>query len=305
MPAKEPPVFSGNSFDYPAFITAFDSIISENVPSNKDRLYFLNKYTDGKANEVVKEFLAVNSDNAYTEARRILGQRFGNPIHVAEAYKSRLRNWPQIRDGDSTGLQAFSDFLLRCQEAVKIVGSISELDSNQNLIQVSAKLPSYSGVKWCRHAYETRTKSGSKAVTFSEFIRFVKSESEFANDPVFSPDALKRERRGHTDNTTGGSRSRGRNKESKIDSFATGTSQERPSSHLGLQRPVSKCPFCEKNHALEGCHEFKKKKVEERVEFIKIKGLCFGCLTSGHLSTTHLRGVRQVASHPPACHEAR
>ena len=171
LPTKEPPVFSGNAFDYPAFITAFDSIISENVPSNKDRLFFLNKYTDGKANEVVKGFLAVNSEHAYTEARKLLDQRFGNPIHVAEAYKSRLRNWPQIRDGDSAGLQAFSDFLLRCQEAVKIVGSISELDSNQNLIQVSTKLPSYSGVKWCRHAYETRTKSATNTITFSDLVR--------------------------------------------------------------------------------------------------------------------------------------
>lgn len=284
LPTKEPPVFSGNAFDYPAFITAFDSIISENVPSNKDRLFFLNKYTDGKANEVVKGFLAVNSEHAYTEARKLLDQRFGNPIHVAEAYKSRLRNWPQIRDGDSAGLQAFSDFLLRCQEAVKIVGSISELDSNQNLIQVSTKLPSYSGVKWCRHAYETRTKSASNTVTFSDFVRFVKGESELANDPVFSPDALKRERKGHPDYNTRDNRSRWRNKESRIDSFAIGIFQEEPSSQLCPQRTVTKCPFCEKNHALGSCQEFKKKKVEDRVEFIKIKGLCFGCLKPGHLS---------------------
>ncbi len=286
LPAKEPPVFTGNAFDYPAFITAFDSIISENVTSNKDRLYFLNKYTDGKANEVVKGFLAVNSEHAYTEVRKLLDERFGNPIHVAEAYKSRLRNWPQIRDGDSAGLQAFSDFLLRCQEAVKIVGSISELDSNQNLIQLSAKLPSYSGVKWCRHAHENRTKSGPKAVTFSEFVRYVKSESELANDPVFSPDALKRERRGRMDNTTRETRFKGRNREFKADSFAIGTSQEQYSSHLRSQRPVSKCPLCEKNHALESCQELKGKKVEERVEFIKKKGLCFGCLKAGHLSVS-------------------
>ena len=62
LPVKEPPTFSGNVFDYPAFITAFDSIICDNVLTNKDRLYFLNKYTIGQANEVVKGFLAVNSD---------------------------------------------------------------------------------------------------------------------------------------------------------------------------------------------------------------------------------------------------
>ena len=270
LPAKEPPAFSGNAFDYPAFTTAFDSIISGNVQSNRDRLYFLDKYTVGKANENVKGFLAVNSEEAYTEARKLLDQRFGNLVHVAEAYKSRLRNWPQNKDGDSAGLQAFSDFLFRCQEAVKISGSKGELDSSQMIIQVSAKLPSYSGVKWCRHAYEARTKSGS-SMSFSELVQFVKGESDLANDPVFSPDALRRERRSHE--TTKEYKGKTRN---KADSFATSTGQE--------QYQATKCPLCEKTHALDKCHEFKKKKLEDRREFIESKGLCFGCLKSGHLS---------------------
>ena len=87
---------------------------------------------------------------------------------MAEAYKSRLFNWPQIKDGDSAGLQAPSDFLFRCHEAVRIVGS--------------------SG------AYDTRKKSGSN-VSFAEFVQFVKEESDLANDPVLSPDVLKRERK--------------------------------------------------------------------------------------------------------------
>ena len=151
LPVKEPPVFSGDPFDYPAFTTAFDSIISANVPSNKDRLYFLEKYTKGKANDIVKGFLCLSSESAYDEARKLLNQWFGNPVHVAEAYKTRMRNWPQINDGDSGGLQDFSDFLVRCQEAVKTVGSLAELNSTQTLRQISAKLPPYSAVKWCNN----------------------------------------------------------------------------------------------------------------------------------------------------------
>lgn len=72
LPAKEPPIFTGDAFDYPAFTSAFDSIISNNVQFNRDRLYFLEKYRRGKANEAVKGFLAVNSENACNEARKIL-----------------------------------------------------------------------------------------------------------------------------------------------------------------------------------------------------------------------------------------
>lgn len=64
LPVKEPPLFARDYFEYPAFVTTFDSIICSNVPSNKDRLYFLDKYTRGKANNVVKGFLAMSSDSA-------------------------------------------------------------------------------------------------------------------------------------------------------------------------------------------------------------------------------------------------
>ena len=82
------------------------------------------------------------------------------------------------------------------------------MDSNGNLVHVSAKLPSYSGIKWCRHAYETRTKSRT-SVSFSEFVRFVKEESDLANDPVFSPDALRREKEGITSRLVRGKISQG------------------------------------------------------------------------------------------------
>ena len=140
------------------------------------------------------------------------------------------------------------------------------------LIQVSAKLLSYSGVEWCRHAHEVRTKSCSN-VSFSEFVQFVKGESDLANYPVFSPDALKRERKSHE--TTKGYKGKTR---SEADSFATGTARE--------QAQTTKCPLCEKTHTLDSCQEFKQKNLGDRKEFIKSKGLCFGCLKSGHLSVT-------------------
>ena len=56
-------------------------------------------------------------------------QRFGNPVLVAENYKTKLQNWRTLIDGDNKGLQEFSDFLIRCEEAMKSMKSMSELDS--------------------------------------------------------------------------------------------------------------------------------------------------------------------------------
>ena len=41
--------------------------------------------------------------------------------------------------------------------------------------------------------------------------------------------------------------------------------------------------MCDEPHNLEDCNEFLKGPVEERVRFVKSKGLCFACLKKGHM----------------------
>ena len=145
LPSQEPPVFKGSYFDYPTFIAAFDAMIEKKVDSEKDKLYFLSKYTSGKAHEVVKGFLTWDSYKGYEEARKLLAQRFGNPFRVAEAYKAKLLNWQQIVEGDSSSLQDFSDFLVRCEGAMKSMKYMEELNSTRLLQEISTKLPLKSG----------------------------------------------------------------------------------------------------------------------------------------------------------------
>ena len=42
--------------------------------------------------------------------------------------------------------------------------------------------------------------------------------------------------------------------------------------------------FCNKNHPMEVCETFQNKQNNEKVEFLKSKGMCFGCLQYGHMS---------------------
>ncbi|XP_078347357.1 uncharacterized protein LOC144632559 [Oculina patagonica] len=289
LPVKEPPVFSGDYFEYPAFVAAFESIICSNVPSNKDRLYFLDKYTRGKANQVVKGFLAMTSDSAYEKARKMLDDRFGNPVHVAEAYKSRLRNWPKVMDGDSSGIQDFADFLVRCEEAMKKMQSTGDLDSTETLRLVSSKLPSYSGVKWCRHAHDIQKKT-KKIVTFSAFVKFVGEEADVANDPVFSPNALKADRKKPDNQIRSGWKNRQKKRDDSKQSantFATSTTPP-PNSFVPpspANQEAQACPLCDGRHALAKCNKFLKSSVDERSDIIRSKGLCYGCFKTGHLSS--------------------
>ena len=315
LPVKQPPIFSGDPFEYPAFITAFDSIVSANVPSDRDRLFFLDKYTKDKANEVVKGFLAMSSDSAYKEARKLLDHRFGNPVHVAQACKSSLGKWPQISDGNSSGLLEFSDFLVRCEEAMKTMNSMGDLDSTQTLLQISAKLPSYSGVKWCRHAHEAQTKT--KTITFSDFVRFVKEEAELANNRIFSPDALKKERNKTAIANQPRFGRKIRPKSKGIDG-ASGTSLATRGlpieSKIASEKSYQPCPLCEDQYSVVKCSSFLKKSVDQRSDVIHEKGLCYSCFKRGHMSAgclgrftceecgrchhTLLHGVKPKSSNP-------
>lgn len=44
------------------------------------------------------------------------------------------------------------------------------------------------------------------------------------------------------------------------------------------------CMFCNRNHPMHLCETFQNKPNNDKVEFFKDKGLCFGCLQKGHIS---------------------
>ena len=123
-----------------------------------------------------------------------MDQRFGNPVIVAEEYKAKVQGWKQINDGEGKALQELSDFLIHCEEAMKSTQGMCELDSTKVLQSIVAKIPSYIGVKWCGLPHELHIKE-EKLVQFKDLVHFVREEADSANDPIVSPDMLKREKR--------------------------------------------------------------------------------------------------------------
>ena len=142
---------------------------------------------------------------------------------VAKSFKSSPRNWCQVSDDGSKELQDFSDFLIRCQGAMKAMKSTTELDSSQVLLSLSAKVPSYSGVKWCRFNHEEKMKQECP-IRFKDFVQFVKLEAELADDPIFFPDAVKKGRK----KGSGEQRDRSASKSARI----TAATRVSPSFHL-------------------------------------------------------------------------
>lgn len=166
--------------------------------------------------------------------------------------------------------------------------SMLELDSTQILQSISAKLPSYSGVNWCRSAHETQVQE-KRLVSFKDIVKFVKQEAEVANELIFSPHVLKRERKrnGPIRDNTRGTRSRyqgGINPSQSLVTSATpvGHSEQTPTATTSGRE--QSCPVCNGKYTIVKCSNFTKATADKRLGLIIEKHLCFRCFRAGHVS---------------------
>jgi hypothetical protein len=220
-------------------------------------------------------FITSSSESSYTKAKQLLAERYGDPHRVSDAYKVKLKKWPKVKDGDSVGYQEYSDFLCRCAEIMKEIIYMDDLNSSETLKLISGKLPTYSGVRWCRYAFDIK-KNKYRPVVFEDIVKFVKEEAELVTDPVFSPDAMKADRKRELEKEVGKKlKTRG------VNNFDTLASQN---SSVKDNKPVADCVKCLKSHHLNNCEDFRRLTLKEREQFVKKSGLCFGCLRVGHLA---------------------
>ena len=83
----------------------------------------------------------MNTEQAYTRAKRILSSRFGDALLVSHAYRKKIDEWPKISANDGTSLRRFSDFLEHCCTAmgqIKYLNVLDDLEENQKILK---KLP--------------------------------------------------------------------------------------------------------------------------------------------------------------------
>lgn len=299
LPLPEPETFRGDLLHYPTWQKSFDTIIEKRTDNSSQRLYYLGKYITGEAKEAIRGLLSLDSAEAYTEARKILAERYGNPFLVTDAYRKRINEWPKIPPNDGLSLRKFSDFLLHCQTATKEIKYLKVLDDPDENQKMLRKLPRYLVDRWGREVDRWLTKepeeltgggsinqmrkSDSSYPPFSAFCKFLKRESRIACNPVIS-NKLTREEDVKGDQEAA-NKSNHRFQRRKC--FATDSSEIKHDSQRGIKEERMKkkefCHFCKNAHSLEACKEFMKISLQERRQFIHARGLCHGCLAWGHI----------------------
>lgn len=94
------------------------------------------------------------------------------------------------------------------------------------------------------------------------------------------------------------------------DSYARPNRPNKPvhKTVMRTQLPPGKCFFCQADHAIYACSQFKQKAVRQRRDWVKTKELCFNCLSPNHRSgdcPSQHRCRECSAKHHTLLHEPR
>lgn len=288
LPPMDIPVFSGDPLDFTFFIRAFEHGVESKTTNNKDRLYFLEQFTKGQPKVLVRSCQHMPSERGYKEAKRLLYQHFGNEYTIATAYTEKALNWPALRPEDNKALNEFALFLTGCCNTIDSVEYVEEMDSPSNMRAIVSKLPFKLREKWRAVACELQERTGLRA-RFCDLVSFVDKQAKIVSHPLFG---------NIQDNTMAKdnlkfktNRSSNLQVKERKTTFATSvTPVPEPKKQRTMEKDLAKashetlCLCCNKNHGLDVCSILKHKPHNEKLDFLKSKGLCYGCLLPGHMS---------------------
>lgn len=309
LPSLTIPVFKGDPLEYQFFISAFEHGIEKRTDNSKDRLHFLEQFTTGQPQELVRSCQYMPPDRGYAEAKRLLKKHFGDDYTIATAYLDKAISWPSIKVEDAESLKCFSLFLNSCFNAMNSVDYLEELDHPANMKAIVSKLPYKLKEKWRFKACELQDQSGRRA-KFADLVCFVDKQAQVLSHPVFGSlkDITPTVRGSSPVQQLPRSSMMKRSKSGLVTSVSPVTRP--PPGGSVLPAPSTKdyeklCLFCNGHHKLDSCSQLNRKAHKEKLEFLKRKGVCFGCLEAWHMSKgCSQRLVCQVCSlkHPTTLH---
>ena len=181
LPQPSLQVFSGDPIDYCDFVRAFEHIVERKTLSSSARLYYLVQYTSGAVQELMRSCLSMREEEGYTEARRLLQERYGQNYKIAAAHVKRLVDGPTIRTDDGPALQQFSIQLTSCVNTLKEIGYLNKLDNPDNLKKIIDRLPYAMRVKW-RDTVDQIVEREARDVTVADIMKFVTVKSSISPD---------------------------------------------------------------------------------------------------------------------------
>ncbi|XP_067650866.1 uncharacterized protein [Haliotis asinina] len=253
--------FDGNPLEYVDFVERFRIHIHEKAHLTDDvRMVQLLMHLHGDASRAVSPL--GSSGIMYATALKLLKDQFGHPSLIARSFINKLVNGSKIVPNNRNSLKDLSLDLIASIATLKRLNYFADVNSNDILRKIIARLPSHLIDKWKVVAADLREKGEVPSVIhISDFVR-KRVKAEF--DPDF----------GDIDKSRG--------------DLARPQNNFPRKPAVNSQQPAGRfekiCPVCGKDHRVSDCPVFKDSQVTDRIELIKKHQLCFSCLNKGHIA---------------------
>ena len=278
LPKSELTVFDGNPLKYFIFMRTFENNVEKDTDDFSRRLQLLVQFCTGKARRVIESCILLEPEEGYLKAKRLLAERFGDVFKVSNSWMEKVSNGPIIKPGDREALQELADDLGSCAMTLKATGRLAQINNEDRLVKILGRCPGFVKSRWQSHVQDIRTKG--REPNIEDVQRLAKTIALEKNDPVYGK-LMDGEGKDSAATTKTGRR--------------MGQATIRPTSQRNMNFSVQtngenikqigehvKCYYCEKNHKVDSCEEFKKLNGEEKFKVIRAKKLCDNCLSSFH-----------------------
>jgi hypothetical protein len=279
LPAAHLDTFDGsNVLEFPSFMKNFKLVVEDNTHDATRRLEMLLKYTYGEAKALIKDFTLIEPQvEAYKRAVALLTRDYGHPALLAEAYRTEAQEYPRVPSGDKEKLKKYATFITNCYTAKMGNDVMTSMDSHDFLRLLASKLPVPIQQRWIAQVGRYREEQ-SRSTKMEDFERFVGHFSRDENDPRIA--GLGYQGRGQVkpENNRKGGPTRAYATEAMTQASSQSTCTKK---NMAEQWP---CLYCQgPRHSVADCRQFKMLEAEERSDYCKKKGLCFGCMNKGHM----------------------
>ena len=277
LPKIDLPKFGGCKLQWSSFWEIFEVSIHKNPQlACIQKFSYLISCLTGEAKSAVSG-LCLSGDN-YTEAVKILSDRFGDKTEVSREHLRCLQNLRRVSNTTSQLRQFCDDIHVHSRNLSKV--GIPTSDYEVMLVpQLMGKLPEQ--VQWS--LLHRASMEGSSISNLEYFLSRLETEIKVRNSIQSDEAHVHVTKEAHLP-------------ASRIHSAAALTT--------GAQAK-GKCPFCDADHKPSVCPVTD---VKTRIQIIKQKGLCFRCLAKGHVGK-QCRSQKKCSRcskqhHVTICHQA-
>ena len=146
-------------------------------------------FTEGETKETIKHCIQQLLKRGSARAKILLEQRYKNPHKILADHCREIKAWPLLKPSDFSGYKKFYNFLLKC-ESIMALQHWNSMDAPEILCMLILKLVGNTRDRWNRKVLTIRRQYRREA-ELEDFIDFFDDETQLANDPLFSREALR------------------------------------------------------------------------------------------------------------------